>query len=118
MILTSELFNSDRLTQLEKVWNNHFKRESIAVRLEKEIKDIDSAIQVYEELAEDNTDLAAPYYRLSVLYSKLKRAQDEMRILEHAIWVYENIVYRKRTDRLSKIEKFKERLEKARLKIK
>ena len=38
---------------------------------------------------------------------------DEIRVLEKAIWVFENVAYKGRTDRLPKLERFKQWLEEA-----
>ncbi len=36
---------------------------------------------------------------------KADRIDDEIRVLEKAVWVFENTVYEKRSDRLPKLEK-------------
>lgn len=75
---------------------------------------IDKAIEIYEEMISHSTDMPGPYQRLAILYRKQKRYQDEICVLERAVYVYENVVFVYRTDRITKLNKFKERLEKAR----
>ena len=80
--------------------------------LEKENK-IEEAIKLYEENVEKNYTFNHPYKRLAMIYRKQRRIDDEIRVLKKAIWVFENIVYRKRGDWLPKLEEFKFLLEKA-----
>lgn len=75
-------------------------------------EEYDSAIKIYEKALELNFDGNFPYDRLAVIYRKLKRYNDEKRVLKHAIYVFENIVPEQRADRNNKISKFKERLAK------
>lgn len=73
---------------------------------------IEKAIEMYELNVKDNFDGNHPYDRLAILYHKQKKYDDEKRVLEHAIYVFENIVHYSRADRIPKLEKFKARLEK------
>jgi hypothetical protein len=50
---------------------------------------------------------------LAIIYSKKGLLDDEIRVLKKAIWVFENVVYEERGDRLQKLDKFEKRLEKA-----
>lgn len=74
---------------------------------------VDLAIRLYEENVKENFDGNHPYDRLAVIYRKRNLIGDEIKVLEKAIWVFENIVHKERSDRLPKLERFKKRLEKA-----
>lgn len=74
---------------------------------------INEATELYEKNIEENFEGNYPYDRLVIIYRKNKDFRNEIRVLEKAIYVFENIVYFKRGDRLLKLEKFKNRLEKA-----
>ena len=80
---------------------------------------VDLAIQLYEENIKENFEGNHPYDRLAIIYHKKNLIDDEIRVLEKAIWVFENIVYKERGDRLPKLKRFQKRLEKVkRLKMK
>ena len=72
----------------------------------------DDAIEYYEKVVEMGFDGNFPYDRLCVLYRKMKRREDEERILLRAIDVFTNIVPPERSDREPKLKKFKDRLSK------
>ena len=72
-----------------------------------------SAIRLYELNVADNCEGSHPYDRLAILYRKQKRYDEEIRVLEHAIYVFENLVNPLRGDRLPKLERYKKRLLKA-----
>lgn len=74
---------------------------------------IEKAIEYYLANVNDQFDGNHPYDRLTTIYRKRKQYDKEIEILEKAIWVFENKVYKKRGDRLPKLEKFKIRLKKA-----
>jgi len=74
---------------------------------------IENAIDYYLANVNDQFDGNHPYDRLTTIYRKRKQYDKEIEILEKAIWVFENKVYKKRGDRLPKLEKFKTRLKKA-----
>jgi tetratricopeptide (TPR) repeat protein len=80
-----------------------------AERLEKKNETL-QAIVIYEGMLNDSFDGSRPYDRLAVLYKKLKRPDDVIRVLEKAVYVFENIVYKERTDRVRKLEKYKDKL--------
>ncbi len=84
-----------------------------ARQLEKEGETM-QAIKLYENLLENNFDGSHPYDRLAINYRKLKRKDDVIRVLEKAVWVFENVVYKDRADRAKKLSKYKAELEKAR----
>lgn len=88
-----------------------------AIALEKR-GEVDKAIEIYEGVIEKNFEGNHPYDRLAVIYRKRNQLEDEIRVLEKAIWVFENVVFKERPDRIEKLERFKERLEKAKLLLK
>ena len=98
--------------ELSKIENNWVNRNLKGVKLEKEGK-IDKAIKLYERNIEEEFDGSHPYTRLAIIYSKKGLLDDEIRVLEKAVWVFENVVYKERDDRSQKLDKFKKRLEKA-----
>ncbi len=75
----------------------------------------DEAIQLYEQNLLENDEGSHPYDRLAVIYRRRKLYVDEIRVLAHAIWVYENLASKSRMDRIPKLARFKKRLEKAKL---
>ena len=75
---------------------------------------VDEAVELYEKNIEENFEGNHPYDRLATIYRKKKDISNEIRVLEKAIYVFENIVYSQRGDRLPKLERFKTRLEKVR----
>lgn len=77
--------------------------------------DIDKAIKLYELLAVENFRYPAPYSRLAIIYRKRKQYGEEIRILEKGIWVYENIVPASMGGRELMVEKYRKRLEKAKM---
>jgi len=98
--------------ELSKIENNWVNRNLKGIKLEKEGK-IDKAIKLYEKNIEEEFDGSHPYTRLAIIYSKKGLLDDEIRVLKKAIWVFENVVYEERGDRLQKLDKFEKRLEKA-----
>jgi len=98
--------------RISKIENNLLNRNLKGRELEKEFK-IDEAIELYEKNIKEEFDGNYPYERLAIIYSKKGLLEDEIRVLEKAVWVFENIVYKGRSDRLPKLDRFKKRLEKA-----
>ncbi len=82
-------------------------------KLEKE-GDVDGAIQLYEYNVAHRFSGNHPYDRLSIIYRRQKRYEDEVRVLEMAVDVFTNDVPDERPDKNKKLDKFKERLAKAR----
>jgi len=74
---------------------------------------VDEAIALYELNIEENFEGNHPYDRLATIHRKRNQIDSEIRVLEKAILVFENIVYKQRSDRLPKLGKFKGRLERA-----
>lgn len=95
-------------------FDKQVERNLRGIQLEKEDK-IEEAIELYEENIKENFDGNHPYDRLAVIYRKQRRIEDEIRVLEKAIWVFENVAYKERVDRLPKLEKFEKRLEEAKI---
>jgi len=73
----------------------------------------DEAIQLYEQNLFENNEGSHPYDRLAIIYRRRKLYEDEIRVLAHAIWVYENVASKSRIDRIRKLDRFKARLLKA-----
>lgn len=91
---------------------NSTERNLTGIDLEKQGK-IDEAIELYEMNVHEKFDGNHPYDRLAIIYRKRNMIEDEIRVLKAAIWVFENVVYSQRADRIPKLEKFNARLEKA-----
>lgn len=91
----------------DRMVNNNLK----GIVLEKEGR-IDEAILLYEFNVKHRCDGDHPYERLAIIYHRLKRYDDELRVLERAIDVFEHDVSPERGDRAPKLKKFKTRLEK------
>lgn len=76
---------------------------------------VDNAIELYELNVKSRFDGSFPYNRLAIIYRKRKQYDEEIRVLEQAVEVYEKL--HQGTPRLEtspKLIKFRERLEKAR----
>lgn len=76
-------------------------------------KDIDNAIKYYELSIENNFEGTYPYDRLAILYRKKKDYCNEIRVIEKAIEIFENIQNQGHRDVSTTINKFKDRLGKA-----
>jgi len=74
---------------------------------------ITDAIELYELNVAYGFEGDFPYDRLRVIYSKQKRYDDVIRVLERAIDVFDNKVFPNRPDRLPKLERFRLQLEQA-----
>jgi tetratricopeptide (TPR) repeat protein len=98
-------------------FDKQLERNLKGIELEK-LGKVDEAIEQYERNIEENFDGNHPYDRLSMIYRKKKDIINEIRVLVKAIYVFENIVYSKRSDRLPKLNRFKDRLKKVRSLIK
>ncbi len=79
-------------------------------------KNIDKAIEYYEKAIALNSDGNYPYDRLAILYRKNKDYDNEIRVLNKAIEVFELLgKISQRGDIYPKLDKFKERLSKSEL---
>nr|WP_315220398.1 hypothetical protein [uncultured Flavobacterium sp.] len=73
----------------------------------------EKAIELYEENVRESFKGNHPYDRLATLYKNQNDIDNEIRILEKAIIVYEEITIEDRIEGLPKLFRFKNRLEKA-----
>ena len=94
----------------EKEFDKCFKRNLKGIKFEKSGK-TEKAIILYEKNIKEGFDGSYPYDRLAIIYHKLGRLDDEIRVLKKAISVFENISNR-RGDKDVKLAKFKKRLNK------
>ncbi|WP_025681659.1 hypothetical protein [Paenibacillus massiliensis] len=99
----------------EKLFSIQVERNIKAKELEKQGQ-IDKAIELYEANVNEGFEGNFPYDRLRIIYNKLKRQTDVIRVLEKAVYIFENEVYAGKGDRLPKLERFKSELGKAKLK--
>lgn len=83
------------------------------IELEKNGK-VDEAVKLYEKNVSMGFDGNHPYDRLAIIYRKNKDYDNEIRVLEQAIAVFEK-VNPGRPDRDPKLQKFRDRLEKAKI---
>lgn len=90
-------------------FSRQVERNLLGIQLEKEGK-IEEAVQLYEQNIAESFIGDHPYNRLRVIYKKQKKIDDIIRVLEKAIYVFDDIVSDKRADRNKKLEKFKEQL--------
>ena len=74
---------------------------------------ITDAIELYELNVTFGFEGDFPYDRLRVIYSKQRRYSDVIRVLERAIDIFSNKVFVDRPDRLPKLERFCQQLQKA-----
>lgn len=93
-------------------FDKQFDRNLKGIQFEKEGQVV-KAITLYEANITENFEGNHPYDRLAIIYRKREQIHDEIRVLEKAIWVFENIVHKERGDRLPKLQKFRKRLEAA-----
>ena len=74
---------------------------------------LEKAIELYEENVEEGFKGNHPYDRLATIYKNQNDLENEIRVLEKAIVVYEEITIEDRLEGLPKLFRFKNRLEKA-----
>jgi hypothetical protein len=82
------------------------------IELEKAGK-IAAAVALYEENLKEGFDGSHPYTRLAVIYKKQGRIEDEVRVLQSAVAVFGKAAKGMRQDVDPKLQKFKDRLQKA-----
>ncbi len=75
--------------------------------------DFEKAIEVYEENVKESFKGNHPYDRLATIYKNQNDIDNEIRVLEKAIIVFEEITLEDRLEGLPKLFRFKNRLEKA-----
>ena len=95
--------------EISQIWNDMVTRNNKGIKFEKENK-IECAIKLYEQNVSDEFSGTHPYDRLMIIYRRRKQLNDEIRIIENTIRIFEGM-----DDRgyLSYILKLKERLKKA-----
>lgn len=71
------------------------------------------AAELYEILIDENFEGNYPYDRLSIIYRKLNKIEEEIRVLNKAIFVFNTIIYKGRLDCAPKLDNFHKRLNKA-----
>jgi len=91
--------------------DQQLERNLKGIELEKS-GDIEKAIILYEENILENFEGNHPYDRLAIIYKKQNNLDNEIRVLEKAILVFEQVCLQGRNDGLSKLNKFKDKLEK------
>lgn len=74
--------------------------------------EIDRAIALYEKNIAENFIGDGPYERLAIIYRRKKQYLEEKRVILKAIETFVYIVPEERRDRLPKLKKFQERLQK------
>ncbi|MEN2402591.1 hypothetical protein GKZ90_0022570 [Flavobacterium sp. MC2016-06] len=75
--------------------------------------EIEQAIALYEENVTEGFKGNHPYDRLATIYKNQIDLDNEIRVLEKAIVIYEEITIEDRLEGLPKLFRFKNRLEKA-----
>jgi tetratricopeptide (TPR) repeat protein len=90
-------------------FNRQVERNLLGRELERQNK-IKEAILLYKANVQELFEGNFPYDRLSIIYRKLGQKEEEIRVLKTAIYVFENIVNKNRSDRDVKLNKFKNRL--------
>jgi len=110
----SEPKSKTKITNQEniKIPNDPVERNLQGKELEK-AGEIEKAIEFYEKNIEEKFEGNHPYDRLAIIYRKRKEYQEEIRVLNQAISVFEKEkIKSKRQDVGLKLMKFKERLDK------
>ncbi|KLT68775.1 hypothetical protein [Flavobacterium sp. ABG] len=74
---------------------------------------LEKAVELYEENVTEGFKGNHPYDRLATIYKNQNDIENEIRILEKAIIVFEEITIEDRLEGLPKLFRFKNRLEKA-----
>ena len=95
----------------DKQFSNMVDNNLNGIELEKNGK-VDEAVKLYEKNVSMGFEGNHPYDRLAIIYRKNKDYDNEIRVLEKAIAVFEK-VNPSRPDRDPKLQRFKDRLEKA-----
>ena len=97
---------------LSKEENEAIDRNLIGRELEKQAN-LAGAVELYELNITYGFEGNFPYDRLRIIYSKQGRYSDVIRVLERAIDIFSNKVFVDRPDRLPKLERFCQQLQKA-----
>lgn len=99
---------------MDEQFNKQVERNLRGIELKKAGK-IEEAIELYEQNIKENFIGNHPYDELAIIYRKQKRIDDEIRVLEKAVLVFDKFVLDVRVDKSPKLKRFRERLEKARM---
>ena len=102
-----EILEKIKLVQMKDIEN--LELINMAKKWEKEGK-TDHAAVVYEYLILNDFEGSFPYDRLIIIYKKQKNQDEMIRVLERAVYIFENVVFKDRADRLKKLEKYKHNL--------
>lgn len=78
---------------------------------------VDEAVKLYTFNIKNRFNGSFPYDRLATIYRKQKQYDKEIEVLELAINVFTNSVDTLRSDRLTKLEKYKTQLQKAKTRV-
>ncbi len=105
-VLRQGLISPEHGESWEPITDDFSQRNLKGIELEKK-GNVDEAIEIYEKLAKEGFDGSHPYNRLAIIYRRQKQYDEEIRVLERAIEVY-NVLSRS-------LDEFEKRLEKARL---
>ena len=97
-----------------KRFDTQVQRNLMGKRLEKEGRVLE-AKALYEANISESFEGSFPYRRLAILYRKRKSIEEEIRVLEKAVSVFQSLIENGREDIHPKIIEFKQRLEKAKL---
>lgn len=89
-----------------------FQTNQKALALEKQ-GNLEEATKLFELVIENNFDGSSPYDRLRIIYGKSKDVENEIRVLNKAVYVFDQVVNKKRTDRDKKLQRYKDQLQKA-----
>ncbi|AZH28739.1 MULTISPECIES: hypothetical protein [Paenibacillus] len=96
----------------DKLFEHQVNRNLKGIELEKK-GEIVEAILLYEANVSECFEGNHPYDRLRTIYNRLNRYKDVIRVLEQAVYVFDAKVNKLRADRLPKLTKFIDQLEKA-----
>lgn len=76
----------------------------------------EEAILLYEINVSEGFEGSFPYRRLAVLYRKKGFLKEEIRVLEKAVNIFQQVAIGQRSDGLSKLQEFETRLRKIKMK--
>ncbi len=95
-------------------FDTQVQRNLMGKQLEKEGRVLE-AKALYEANISESFEGSFPYRRLATLYRKGKSVNEEIRVLEKAVSVFQSLIGTEREDIHPKLIEFRERLEKAKL---
>jgi len=99
---------------MDEQFDKQVERNLRGIELKKAGK-VEEAIELYEQNIKENFIGSHPYDELAIIYRKQKRIDDEIRVLEKAILVFDKFYDASAVMALKKLKKFGDRLEKARI---